>query len=973
MLKDADLSTFLHELGHFFLEAQFDMASRMTQEAVALSATPEQQSILNDAQALLKWFGVDSLDHWFSLDFEEKRAYHEQFARGFEHYLGEGKAPGLELQGIFQRARSWILAVYQDLKRLNVTLTPEVRGVMDRMLASDEQIKLSEQARSLMPLFESAEQAGMSPAEFADYQQLGEDATRAAIDSLSSKAARDMQWLSNARAKSLKKMQHQHDAIRRDIRSEVRTKVMTQPVYQAWSFLTRKLSKEDEANPKAPAGRIDLSALKNMGLPPEIEQRLIDLKMTAKHGLDADLITDLIPGFSSGDEMVRALADAEDPKAAIERLTDQTMLERHSELATPEAVQKAADQAISNAVRLRFVASEANALAKATGSTKLLEAAAKEMAIKIISRLKIRAILPYTYVRAGTRAANAAKKAMDKGNIKAAATEKRNQLINLHLEKTANAALDDVDKMLRYFRSFGGTHTAINGEYLGQINALLDKFDLRKQSGTQIDETTRLRSWVQSRLAAGDLPVVAETLLNPQERAAYVAQIESRNSQGQLVYMDDEERLKLLADAIDRSAKRSYKDATYEELQGLHETIQQIEHLGRLKSKLLTSRDKLTYQETRDKIVEGIIKHGGEGGKNTRTPNDVLGKLLAGIKDFGAAHIKVATWARIMDGGMDNGPVWRYLVKPANARASQETTMRAEATAALDVILRPLLDKVPLADKMGKGKSFKSIPGISLNWQERFAVLLNMGNESNLQRLMAGGIANVTPQLTMPQIMEIVSGFSFEELHAAQRIWDHFESYRPLIAEKELRVTGVEPKWIPIRAISLVANDGKVITLRGGYFPVKFDARVNIDAQGHASAQDAKELMKAAYSAAVTQRSFTKERVPEVHGRPLLLNMTGLYSGVNDVIHDLAWHEWVIDANRLLKSRDIDKAIREQYGPEVKKQFDNWRNDIITGQRKLDHGIEKAAGVARQFVSGSALTFNCIYFKKPGKLNASNN
>ena len=249
LLKDADLSTFLHETGHFFLETQFDIAARMTQEVETFGASPGQQSILKDTQALLDWFGVSDLDTWHNLDFEEKRHYHEQFARGFEQYLGEGKAPSLELHALFQRFRSWILNVYKELKNLNVKLSPEVRGVMDRLIASEEQIKLAEQGRSMMPLFESAEQAGMTEKEFAEYQKLGKDATNAAIDVLSSKATSDMQWLSNARAKSLKKMQRQHDELRRNVRSEVRTKVMSQPVYQAWLFLTRKLSKDDKINP----------------------------------------------------------------------------------------------------------------------------------------------------------------------------------------------------------------------------------------------------------------------------------------------------------------------------------------------------------------------------------------------------------------------------------------------------------------------------------------------------------------------------------------------------------------------------------------------------------------------------------------------------------------------------------------------------------------------------------------------------
>lgn len=1092
-LKDADLSTMLHEMGHYFFEADIALASELSSLPFISKG---EQTIIDDVSALFTWHGLqgdihDQLNQWHIMSFEEKRSYHEKTAESFEHYLLTGKAPSLELQRSFQTFRSWLLGVYKSIKdfiKTNPqagTLSPEVRAVFDRMLASEEQIKLAEQGRSMMPLFESAEQAGMTEQEFAEYQQLGEDATNAAIDVLSSKATGDMQWLSNARAKSLKKMQRQHDELRRNVRSEVRSKIMSQPVYQAWSFLTRKLSKDDKINPqerpksnpnyvdesqdtlfvaiaklgglrrddiesewgldpatRSPmpvfgkhvlrrkggmaiddmgqrlmehgyltpdehgkfwqgefeekfnnelrgqleystgfhsdvfaeegkagqqianpwalsAGRIELSALKGMMLPTEMEQRIIDLKMTAKNGLDADVVSDIIPGFSSGDELIRAIAGAENPRELVERMTDQTMLERHSELATPEAIQKAADEAIHNDVRARFITREANALAQATGGTKLLASAARDYATSIIGRLKIRNIKPHQYTLAETRAAKLSEKASKDGDLKKASAEKRNQAINLYAAKAAYDALDEVDKILRYFKKFNSDNKKVDIEYLDQIRGLLAKFDLRKQSGAQIDETVRLRSWVQSRLAEGELPIVAETLLSSEERRAYVAQIESRDEHGELVYADDEERLKLLADAIDRSATRSYKEATFEELQGLNDTIKQIEHIGRLKNKLLTAQDKRIFEAIRDEITDSIMEHGGLGNKNTRTPNDILGKALVGIKSFGADHIKVATWARIMDGGLDNGPVWRFLIKPANERATQETSMRAKATAELDAILRPILKKASYYDKSLKGKFFASI-GDSLLWQERFTILLNMGNESNLQRLMAGGISGKVGQLTMSQILDVVNTMSPEEIHAAQAVWDHFESYRPKIAEKELRVSGVEPKWIPIRAIDIKANDGSIVHLRGGYYPVKFDSRVNIRAEAHASAQEAKDLMKASYSAATTNRSFTKERVEEVHGRPLLLNMTGLYSGVNDVIHDLAWHEWVIDANKMLRSSKIDEAIRAFYGPEVKKQFDTWRNDIVVGQRRLDHGIEKAAGIARQFVSGSALTFNLL-------------
>lgn len=342
LLKGADLSTFLHETGHFFLEAQIDMAGRLQQEAQTFGVDtlkPGERELLADTDALLRWFGVRDLAEWHNLDFEEKRIYHEQFARGFEAYLFEGNAPSIELQGLFQRFRAWLLNVYRDLKVLNVELTDEVRGVMDRMLATNEQIQLAEQGRSMMPLFASPEQAGMTPEEFAAYQALGVDATNEAAQDLQARGLRDMQWLHNARGRVIKQLQRKASARRAEVQMEARREVMSQPLYRAWDFLTRKLTDNDKLQPQdlqpgeqvnnpagLTAGRLDLGALAEMGVPDEVINAVKARKMTAKDGLHPDVVAELFD-FSSGDELVRALAAAETPKAEIDALTDVRMLE----------------------------------------------------------------------------------------------------------------------------------------------------------------------------------------------------------------------------------------------------------------------------------------------------------------------------------------------------------------------------------------------------------------------------------------------------------------------------------------------------------------------------------------------------------------------------------------------------------------------------------------------------------------------
>lgn len=1041
LLKAADLSTFLHESGHFFLEVQIAVAEQLQKEAEVFgldTLKPGEQQIVQDAKALMEWFGLRDLAEWNALDFEEKRTYHEQFARGFEAYLFDGKAPSIEMQGLFQRFRAWLLSVYRDLKALNVELTDEVRGVMDRMLATNEHIATAEQGRSMMPLFTSAEQAGMTPEEFAAYQALGVDATNDAIQDLQARGLRDMQWLNNARGRVIKQLQQQSKEIRAAVQMDVRREVMAMPIYRAWSFLTGKRTADDTfenpqpaksspdildetidslfvamaklgginkdeavgtwgidpadkpssgvfgkpvwrregglsldgmlealaqhgyleldengkpdlrefedkfkaelggdaqystaydyagqqpvaageqlANPQGlTAGRLDLDSLAEIGLPVELVNHLKALRMTAKSGgLHADLVAEMF-GFTSGDELTRTLAAAEAPKNVIEAMTDLRMLEQYGDLSSPQAIERAADKAIHNDARARMVATEANALAKATGQRKVLTEAAKQYAATLIARLKVRNIKPGQYASAEVRAAKAAEQASKAGDLAKAAAEKRNQLINTYATKAAYAAQDEIDAGLRYLKKFDGDAKGLDVGYLEQITNLLERFDLRKgQSLKAIDKRTALSSWLDAQREAGFEPDIPDDLINEAYRT-------------------------------------SYKNLTVEEFRGLVDTVKQIEHLGRLKKKLLTAKDQREYEVIRDEIATSIVLNADNRQADTRTPDTVLGKALLKMRQFWASHIKSAMWARIMDGGKDGGPMWEYFIRSANERGDMETTMRAEATAKLSEILAPVF-------KSGKLTTKTYFPSLkrSLTREGRIAIALNWGNEGNRQRLIGG------EGWTPAQVQPVLESLTAEELRAVQAIWDHFESYRPEIGAKEKRVYGKEPDWVSPAPFIVSTADGQQITMRGGYYPIKYDPMASQRAEEHADAESAQRQLKGAYTTATTRRSFTKSRAEEVSGRPLLYSLAGVYSGVNDVIHDLAWHEWLIDTNRLLRSNTIDQAIRTHYGPEVKAQFKKWSEDIAEGDKASTDAGDIAVNYLRQSVSVAGLGFNVM-------------
>lgn len=135
LMQSANESTFIHESGHYFLDVLTDVA--MKDDAPA--------QVKADVQTLMDWFGVKDLEEWRNLSIDEQRAAHEQFARGFEQYLREGEAPSTALEKVFKAFKDWLTKIYKSSEELQVEISPEVRAVYDRLLATDEQIRAKEE------------------------------------------------------------------------------------------------------------------------------------------------------------------------------------------------------------------------------------------------------------------------------------------------------------------------------------------------------------------------------------------------------------------------------------------------------------------------------------------------------------------------------------------------------------------------------------------------------------------------------------------------------------------------------------------------------------------------------------------------------------------------------------------------------------------------------------------------------------
>ena len=164
LAKTGDVMTFLHETSHFYLK------------------TVEQ--LINNGKAnddLVKMYG----DIRKALKIKSGKSLsvknHEYFARSFEAYLSSGKAPTAGLLHAFNTLKRFAAEVYRYLKETfgRDNISPEIRDVFDRILATEEELARYRQEKKLSDDSESLINEAKKVAFGSDTSELDEEKRRA--------------------------------------------------------------------------------------------------------------------------------------------------------------------------------------------------------------------------------------------------------------------------------------------------------------------------------------------------------------------------------------------------------------------------------------------------------------------------------------------------------------------------------------------------------------------------------------------------------------------------------------------------------------------------------------------------------------------------------------------------------------------------------------------------------------------------
>lgn len=871
---NADLSTFVHETGHFWL----DRLSTLAGEKDA------PQQIKDDYARTLKFLGAEE-----GKELTEEQ--HETFARATEAYMMEGKAPDMELQDTFSRVRAWMVGVYRNMTKLGVKLTDEVRGVFDRLIATDKEIEAARTAQEHIPIFDSAAEAGMTEKEFQKYKDTVAAAEHEAQQDLSDKVLRPYN----------REVMKQYRAQREAIRDTVEKEINSQPVYKAIHFLQKGEELPGNAKPWFNPFKLDRAEIEKM-YGEDFAKRLPRGTMAAKDGYSLSDAADIF-GFSSGDELVKAMVNATPRVKTIEALTDERLRDAHGDPLKDGTIHSDAQAAVHNEKRAEVLQRELAALNnRSTRPRKITTLQVlKRMAHDLLSSKKVSNVQPNLYRLAEAKAGRLAYVAAREGRLDEAASYKQQQLINHELYRAAVAAKDEIRKAVDTMQSFTTRKVRemigkAGGEYLAQIDALNDRYSFARISGAEATRRTSLAKW------AAD-----------------------QEKNGQDVQIPD--------DVLNEARKVSYRDITLDELRGVRDAAINIATMAKNINKLFANVRAQQLNEAAATVRSTIEEsHEIKAIKPDFAPS-LAKKLKTKASGFIAAHTKLEFLFDFLDGNRPIGRVWETMFKPfAEAENAENIRMRESARQ-----LGEIFDRYSRTERAMWYHDKTYVPEVeqSFNKSSLLSLALNMGNEYNRDAVMKGY------GWTEAQVRAVLDHLDKRDWDTVQAIWDHLDNYYPDVAALQKRITGLEPEKVQANPV-----DTKHGTYRGGYYPLKFDSVLSNKQMIQDEHADAQNLFGQHWARVMTQKGHTIERTNS-GGKPPLLNLSVLSEHIMNVIHDLTHREALIDAVKLVNHPEIREAIQGSAGTEMYRQLTPWLRNIASDRLPYHGPLEDMLSKAR--------------------------
>lgn len=915
IFKTADRSTFLHEMGHVFFDDIKNLAE--------MENAPEQ--LVTDWNKLKEW------SEWDNAEGADNTKAHEKFARGWEAYLREGKAPTKGLQRVFRMFSKWLTRIYRAVTRLGGLPPKEIQDIMARMIATQEDIDAYTKEQALEQFESSKLFKQLDEAEQAKVQGYIADVGEMAKERVMK------QYMKELENRPIKEWNDEKDSIQADIEKRLMEQYPIYKDHQRYNAFGKNalantrygtlkeletaereqtgFTFNEAVNQAMESAEHEFVEANNIGKSNEeiAEEWLLSsdgqMKLTEEEAkiIKSQTNRDLAKNWELLDKLNRLGANSETIESELEPIEKQIVDESKKVAKELGAVSKELDSAQDRIEKLKAQLQERINNVRAIRDSGVgvisdyMNRARQELGDLTLSQASQYKKYQNQAIREGKRA----DRALAVNKLEEALQAKQLQLLNqararvafdnaLRIKKLRTKLLDNLDRMtrpknpiaiepnMRYFYShmayqmgltkYDGLEPVDGFDMNAVINALDPDADiLGDQSITFIDP------WIVQ-LFYGKTPMSFKNLT-----------------------MSQLDTLEELMTGMYKNGRNAYEGSTI----------------------LNDKGESVTFDEAVDNILTEAVETFGEvNGDVFNAQNNQTGlEAVAGLINKGnLSLLKVETFLRRL------GPdAVKYIYDPIS-RATQAFNERKE------VSMRRLAKDV--SSVYGKRELFnirnKHMYDVgelrNLTKEQVITLALNWGTERNRQRAMETAKTN---EVEMEKaFQEILTDKDWEFII---RTWDHINSFYTERSKVQEELYGNPLKKEEGITFSIGGR-----TIIGQYYPIVYNPEVNASISDK-EVEDIAKTMVSSNAILGTGMSATKSRLDVVKDKSLLLDFDVIPNAITEAINHVTMRKAVTDVNRLVANREFQNYIVEKFGMNS-YQFlrtwvrDNWKDEAA----KLD-------------------------------------
>ena len=937
LFKAADQSTFMHEMAHIYLHDMLALAELPNAPKQLLDdvATINQWAAWNDTQFAKEYKGT-AMESEFkklneqmktavakgSVDIEGKKMTLEQmqrlwmqerFARGFENYLKSGDAPTEATRSIFRRFKQWLTKIYRAFSQIGGAPSKEVKAVMDRMIASEDEIDIAMRKKGVDDFAESGGMDYLEGSTKDVYRRMVERAKADAEEKVLKIALKDVKEDYRQQEKELFEREE----------AEYREKLAAEPVFIIQEHIKNNPDMSTSVICETLGMNVEdyVKQLKEYGgsLDAAVKAHMKEFKEGIDNsGIDAQYFRERAEEVVQ-ESKYRKLATAMELEA-FERIAKKqrnltTKIEAEGKNdAAEKGVIKTVDKMTRQSKQIEELTAETKGLkqdkrellANVRGLRDAALSHYKDYVQFIEAKLEVMPIEDANnyqmWRRKSAQAQYNSEQSLIKGNWDKAVKYKQAQLIydmfadravrnakqikkiedglkrkQQTISKAKNISADEryAYNHLMYVFGFSDADAPVPPHYEGIMEVLMKADTTREEGGLMLespffgpDGQTNLPEWfLQAAMNSNKRKAGHKDLSNMQ--VDLVAQVMH------IIYKRGMDNMKL-ATIKTKDGRTLTVDEAVAEIEG----------------------------QTRQRMIERANADPTGGNKN-RWQDDAANFIDQADRVLIKPEVELKKLGDV---------ALRYIYDPLKEAADKELKMAVNMQNKLKGLFDAYSPK-ELADM--RNKRLYDFGSSKITKEQAIMIALNWGTETNQQRVLDGYHVNVA------QVKNVLQYLDERDWNLVNSIWKLYDIHWDQIREIEARMTGAVLQKQEAKGFVVVGQDRKIYTLDGGYFPIKYDLR-DLRTQEQADAAQQSAMSNIAMSLG---KGFLKERTQHKVERRLDLRFEVISGTITDVIHLVAFREPVRDVRRIVLNENFKNLVYNYLGQNAYKNLKKWTSD----------------------------------------------